>query len=126
MPDWMKAAERSPSLCEAANGAALAPAKSGPLRASTTNATRALGLDTEGSPWRRIRGLVPLVGPVLLGSIGEVEERAMALEARGFSRPGRRSLLWAPADAGWERGARWLMVLSVPALVVAGLAGWLG
>jgi energy-coupling factor transport system permease protein len=90
-----------------------------------TAAQRARGLDTEGSPWRRLRGLVPLVGPVLLGSIGEVEERAMALEARGFSRPGRRSLLWAPADRGAERVARWLMALSVPALVAARLAGWL-
>ena len=89
------------------------------------DAQRARGLDTEGSPWRRLRGLVPLVGPVLLGSIGEVEERAMALEARGFSRPGRRSLLWAPRDRPAEQAARWLMVLTVPALVAARLAGWL-
>ena len=94
--------------------------------AQIADAQRARGLDTEGSPWRRIRGLVPLVGPVLLGSIGDVEERAMALEARGFSRPGRRSLLWAPGDATWERVARWLLVLSVPVLVVAGFLGWLG
>jgi energy-coupling factor transport system permease protein len=89
------------------------------------DAQRARGLDTESSLWRRIRGLLPLVGPVLLGSIGEVEERAMALEARGFSHPGRRSLLWAPADRGWERIARWLMVLTVPLIIVAHLAGWL-
>jgi energy-coupling factor transport system permease protein len=68
---------------------------------------------------------VPLVGPVRLGSIGDVEDRAMALEARGFSRPGRRSLLWAPADRGVERVVRWLLALSVPVLVVAGLSGWL-
>lgn len=89
-------------------------------------AQRARGLDTEGSVWRRVRGLLPMAAPVLLGSIVEVEERAMALEARGFSRPGRRSLLWAPADRAWERLARWLMALSVPVLVVAGFAGWLG
>ncbi len=88
-------------------------------------AQRARGLDTEGSPWRRVRGLLPLAAPVVLGSIGEVEERAMALEARGFSRPGRRSLLWAPGDRGWERIARWAMVLSIPILIVAGFAGWL-
>jgi len=88
-------------------------------------AQRARGLDTEGSVWRRIRGLVPLVAPVLLGSIGEVEERAMALEARGFSRPGRRSLLWTPRDTGGERLARWLMALTIPLLIVAGFAGWL-
>jgi energy-coupling factor transport system permease protein len=89
------------------------------------DAQRARGLDTEGSPWRRLRGLLPLVGPVLLGSIGEVEERAMALEARGFSRPGRRSLLWAPTDRRAEQVVRWLMVLTVPALIVARGLGWL-
>ena len=89
------------------------------------DAQRARALDTEGSLWNRIRGLVPLVGPVLLGSMGDVEARAMALEARGFSRSGQRSLLWSPADRDIERVVRWLMVLSVPALVVAGLAGWL-
>lgn len=90
------------------------------------DAQRARGLDTEGNLWRRVRGLLPLVGPVVLGSIGEVEDRAMALESRGFSRPGRRSLLWAPADPGWERAARWAMVLSIPALLAAGVAGWPG
>ncbi len=89
------------------------------------DAQRARALDTQGSLWRRARGLVPLVGPVLLGSIADVEARAMALEARGFSRSGPRSLLWAPADSEAERIARWLMVLAVPALLIAGLAGWL-
>jgi energy-coupling factor transport system permease protein len=89
------------------------------------DAQRARGLDTEGSPWRRLRGFIPLIGPVLLGSIGEVEERAMALEARGFSRPGRRTLLWAPPDRAAERVARWLMVLAIQALIAARLAGWL-
>ena len=88
-------------------------------------AQRARGLDTEGSAWRRIRGVLPLVAPVLLGSIGEVEERAMALEARGFSRPGRRSLLWMPRDTAVERVARWLMAATIPLLIVAGFAGWL-
>jgi hypothetical protein len=49
----------------------------------------------------------------------------MALESRGFSRPGRRTLLWAPPDRAAERVARWLMVLAIPALIAARLAGWL-
>ncbi|HEX2141029.1 MAG TPA: energy-coupling factor transporter transmembrane component T, partial [Candidatus Limnocylindria bacterium] len=49
--------------------------------AQITDAQRARGLETEGSVWRRVRGLVPIVGPVILGSIAEVEERTMALEA---------------------------------------------
>lgn len=93
--------------------------------ATITAAQRARGLDTEGSFWRRVRGVLPLAGPVLLGSIGEVEERSMALEARGFTRPGRRTLLWWPDDSNRQRLARWLLVLAVPLLIAARAAGGL-
>lgn len=88
-----------------------------------TAAQRARGLDTEGSPLRRVRGVIPIVGPVILGSIAEVEERTMALEARAFGRPGRRTLLWAPRDTAAERLVRWLLLAALLALVVARLAG---
>jgi energy-coupling factor transport system permease protein len=93
--------------------------------ATITAAQRARGLDTEGSLWRRLRGVLPLAGPVLLGSITEVEERTMALEARGFTRPGRRTLLWWPPDSARQRLARWLLVLAVPAMLIARGLGWL-
>lgn len=79
-----------------------------------TAAQRARGLDTEGSLRRRARGVLPLVAPVVMGALGEVEERTLALEARGFTRPGRRTLLWSPPDTGTQRLVRWLLVLSVP------------
>ena len=91
-----------------------------------TAAQRARGLDTEGSVWKRLRGVLPLAGPVLLGSVAEIEERTMALEARGFTRPGRRTLLWSPPDSGRQRVARWLLLASVPALLLARAGGWLG
>jgi energy-coupling factor transport system permease protein len=94
--------------------------------ATITAAQRARGLDTEGSLWRRLRGVLPLAGPVLLGSITEVEERTMALEARGFTRPGRRTLLWWPPDSARQRLSRWLLLLAAPALLVARSLGWLG
>jgi energy-coupling factor transport system permease protein len=90
-----------------------------------TAAQRARGLDTEGSIWKRLQGLIPIVGPAILGSIGEIEERAMALEARGFTRPGRRTLLWAPPDSGRQALARWLLLATGVLLVVARAAGWL-
>lgn len=95
------------------------------LAASIVAAQRARGLDTEGALGRRLRGIVPIVGPVILGSIADVEERTMALEARGFTRPGRRTLLWTPQDRGSERVARWLLVLALPAIVTARALGWL-
>ena len=88
-----------------------------------TAAQRARGLDTEGSVWRRIRGILPIVGPVILGSIAEVEERTMALEARGFTRPGRRTLLWAPADSTAEALLRWELLLGLAALIVVRVTG---
>lgn len=89
------------------------------------SAQRARGLDTEGNFLRRLRGLLPIVGPVVLGSIGEVEERSMALEARGFARPGRRSHLWAPPDSGWQRLGRWVLLLGFAGLLVGRTAGWI-
>ncbi len=91
--------------------------------AAITAAQRARGLDTEGSIRARLRGILPIAGPVVLGSIGEVEERTMALEARAFSRPGRRTLLWHPPDSGLQRAARWAMVLSLPVAAAARATG---
>jgi energy-coupling factor transport system permease protein len=91
--------------------------------AEIIDAQRARGLDTEGSPSRRIRGLVPLAGPMISGALSEVEERSMALEARGFSAPVRRTTLRVLPDSGAERAARWGILLGAVALVVASLAG---
>ncbi len=88
-----------------------------------TAAQRARGLDTEGSLWRRIRGVVPIVGPVILGSIAEVEERTMALEARGFTRPGRRTLLWSPTDTRTQALARWALLALLTGLIVIRVTG---
>ena len=89
-----------------------------------TAAQRARGLDTEGGIVRRVRGIVPIVGPVILGSIAEVEERTLALEARGFTRPGRRTLLWSPPDSRAEAVLRWALLLALIALMAARLTGF--
>lgn len=83
-----------------------------------TEAQRARGMDTEGSIWRRIRGVLPLAGPLIFGALNEVEEQAMALEARGFSAPGRRTVLRRFPDSGQQRLLRWLL-LGVLVVVVS-------
>jgi energy-coupling factor transport system permease protein len=76
------------------------------------DAQQARGLDISGSFVRRIRALVPLIGPVLLGSLVDVRERTFALEARGFgARPGRTAYRVVP-DSPRERLLRWLMILA--------------
>jgi energy-coupling factor transport system permease protein len=86
-------------------------------------AQRARGLDTEGGLRRRARGILPLVGPALLASIGQAEARAVALEARAFSRPGPRTLLWTPPDTRLERAGRWGIAGALALLVASRLLG---
>lgn len=71
------------------------------------DAQQARGLRVGGSIGRRLRAVVPLIGPVLLGSLIDVRERTFALEARGFgARPGRTAYR-VVAD---PPGDRWLRV----------------
>lgn len=86
--------------------------------AEIVDAQRARGLDTQGSPLRRARGIVPLAGPMISSALSEVEERTMALEARAFSAPGRRTVLRHLPDSARQRALRWgLAVVSVAAIV---------
>ena len=86
-------------------------------------AQRARGLDTEGSLATRIRGVLPLVGPVILSSLTEVEERSLALEVRAFGRPGRRHLLWRIPDSGAQLALRAALLLALGGAVVARVTG---
>lgn len=90
-----------------------------------TEAQRARGMDTEGSIWRRVRGVVPLAGPLVFGALTEVEEQAMALEARGFSAPGHRTVLRAFPDSSAQQVLRWALALGLLAVVIASVTGWL-
>ncbi len=87
------------------------------------DAQRARGLDIDGGFAARIRGVVPLAAPLVLGTLHGVEQRALALEARAFGRPGRREPLWVPPDSAMERIVRSAVAVAVVALVVAGAAG---
>lgn len=104
-------------------GAALAAVPRTQARArDVVDAQRARGLDTEGSWLRRLRGVLPLVTPLVIGSLAEVEHRALALEVRAFGAPGRRTPLRRLPDSRSQRLARWALA----ALLVAGLAAWAG
>ncbi len=86
-------------------------------------AQRARGLDTEGSVRRRIRGILPLAGPMVFGVLSEVEERTVALEARAFSAPARRTVMRVLPDDGAQRALRWLVGVGSLVAVAASIAG---
>jgi len=81
-------------------------------------AQRSRGLDTESSFLRRAGSLVPLVGPLVFGSLVEVEERAIAIEARGFTSTRPKTSLHEIPDSNADQVIRWMLII----LVIASLA----
>ena len=86
-------------------------------------AQRSRGLDTESSFRKRVGSLVPLVGPLVFGSLVEVEERAIAIEARGFTSKRAKTSLHEIPDPAFEKVLRWALVILVIASFVLNL--WL-
>ncbi len=90
---------------------------------SILQAQQARGLPLVGSFGKRVRALVPLIGPVILGSLVDVRERTFALEARGFgARPGRTAYRVVP-DSAADRVARPILVLACIGVVVVAVTG---
>ena len=87
------------------------------------DAQRSRGLETTGNVIKRGRALVPLVGPLVFGSLVEVEERAIAIEARAFTSPIKKTSLREIPDRPTERAARWLFIGVV--IIAIGLRIWL-
>jgi energy-coupling factor transport system permease protein len=93
-------------------------------KASTIiDAQRSRGLDTQGSLRKRIGALLPLVSPLVFGSLVEVEERAIAIEARGFTSDRKKTALREVTDTRADRALRWSLVLLT--LAVLALRIWL-
>jgi energy-coupling factor transport system permease protein len=90
---------------------------------SILEAQQARGLSLEGSFVRRIRALVPLIGPVLLGSLVDVRERTFALEARGFGARHERTAYRVVADPPADRWIRLAIIALCVAVVVVAVTG---
>jgi energy-coupling factor transport system permease protein len=87
------------------------------------DAQQARGLRVAGSFGTRVRALVPLIGPIVLGSLIDVRERTLALEARGFGARRERTAFRVVADPPGERWLRYGLVLSLVVVVAAAVAG---
>lgn len=92
--------------------------------ARVRDAQRARGLETEGPVHRRAAAYLPLLVPVVLSSLVATQERAMALEVRGFGLPVRRHPRYVLADSNRQRALRWGLVALLAACVVARVVGW--
>jgi energy-coupling factor transport system permease protein len=93
------------------------------MKATTIlDAQRARGLETQGSLIVRIRALLPLIVPLVLGSIVDVEERAIALEGRAFSRSGPKTTLIDLPDSTMQHIIRWSLLAAALLILVGRLA----
>jgi energy-coupling factor transport system permease protein len=81
-------------------------------------AQRSRGLETQGRV-RRLRAIIPLLGPLVVGALVDVEDRAMAIESRAFMVPGPKTSLRVLVDTPAQRVARLCLLLLIAALVVA-------
>lgn len=81
-------------------------------------AQRTRGLRVRGSLMIRARAIPALVFPLLLASITEADDHALALETRGLTMPGIRTAIDPPPDSLVDRLVRWAM-LAVVGLAIA-------
>ena len=80
-------------------------------------AQRTRGLRVRGSFTLRARAIPALVFPLLLASLTEADDRALALESRGLTHRGVRTAIDPPRDTPSDRVVRW----GALAIVVAAL-----
>lgn len=83
------------------------------------DAQQCRGLRLGGSPMARLRALGPLVVPLVLSALAEVDEQALALDVRGGTVSGRRTSLDPPADTRPDQ-----LVRSAALVVVVAAYAW--
>jgi energy-coupling factor transport system permease protein len=88
------------------------------------DAQQARGLETRGPLSRRVRAYIPLLLPLVLSSLVATQERAMALEVRGFGLPVHRYSRILLPDSPGQRIFRWGLVLLIPLAVAGRFLGW--
>jgi energy-coupling factor transport system permease protein len=88
------------------------------------DAQQARGLETQGPLSRRVRAYIPLLLPLVLSSLVATQERAMALEVRGFGLPVHRYSRIVLPDSPGQRIFRWALVLLIPLAIAGRFLGW--
>src|SRR5699024_1566690 len=61
--------------------------------AKITDAQASRGMKTKRNLFIRMKAFIPLIGPVILNSLNDTRDRAIALEIRGFDTKGKRTFL---------------------------------
>ena len=81
-----------------------------------TDAQRSRGMETEGSLMTRAKAFLPLISPVVMSSLINTRERAVALEVRGFAAKKKKTYL---ADRTPRRGDKPITIALLALIVLA-------
>lgn len=86
--------------------------------ASILNAQQARGLETEGKLSVRIAAFLPLLAPLIYGALENVQERALALDARAF-RAERPKTSWRELHDSRAQGTLRIVLIVFSILLIA-------
>lgn len=89
------------------------------------NAQKARGVETEGNLIVRAKVFIPTIIPLVLSSIASTEERALTLEARGFSSTIKATHLYDMEKTRRDKPAMVVITLILVAAVAGRIALWL-
>ena len=91
-----------------------------------TDAQRSRGMEVEGSLMIRIKAFLPLISPVVMSSLNDTKERAVALEVRGFNAKKKKVFLNERKIRTIDRVLEVVLVLVMVAAIVWRVMTWLG
>ncbi|WP_164667882.1 energy-coupling factor transporter transmembrane component T family protein [Virgibacillus doumboii] len=83
-----------------------------------TDAQRSRGMETEGNLLVRMKAFFPLIGPVVLNSLNDTRERAIALEMRGFNTKGKKTFLNESREYPYRKVMQLLLIAALIAAIV--------
>jgi energy-coupling factor transport system permease protein len=89
------------------------------------DAQRSRGMETEGKLAVRLKAFFPLIGPVVMNSLINTRERAMALEVRGFNSPVPKTFLNQEFKSAYSKIIQWTLILIIIMALVWRILGWL-
>lgn len=90
-----------------------------------TDAQRSRGMETEGNLFNRIRAFIPLISPVVMSSLVNTRERALALEARGFNAQGKHTYLNEETKTEADIYLQGIMAAMIAAALIWRMIAWL-
>lgn len=89
-------------------------------------AQMARGVEVEGNLWTRFMAFIPLIGPLVMGSLVDMQERGMTLETRGFGVTGVKTTSYmAVDDTPTDQFIRKVLVAFLVVVVLASAVSYL-